>query len=162
MILVAGTGRCGSSAVAKFLHENGINMGPALVPGNESNPDGHYEDVDFRNLNQWRIDGKITPQSWRRGIEYLASIRDEPWGFKDPRSAHFIAEYLNLKPQVIRVRRDLCRCIESCVRWYGWPREQAAELMKFREDMLDHYLPDCFTFDIEQGDWEGLKEWLIL
>ena len=44
-VLVTGPGRCGSSTVARILHENiGICMGHYLRTGDEQNPKGSYEE----------------------------------------------------------------------------------------------------------------------
>ena len=44
--LVVGTGRSGTSTVARVMHEKlGISMGNEFVPSNEFNEKGYYEDV---------------------------------------------------------------------------------------------------------------------
>ena len=49
-VVVLGTMRSGSSAVAGALHKAGISMGKFLMPGNEFNERGYYEDEEFYAL----------------------------------------------------------------------------------------------------------------
>jgi hypothetical protein len=149
-VLVVGTGRCGTSAVASILIDLGVFMGHAFVAANKSNVAGHWEDLDFRNLNAWRLEERIDPASWRKGVEFLASNRDGLWGFKDPRSAHFIDEYIEiLSPRFIRCRRDMSDIVASMCRWYDWPEEKALELASFRERMLNHHLQGQMVLDVD-------------
>ena len=51
-IFVIGTGRSGTSTVARLLHDNfDINMGDNFRPANDDNPSGFYEDLDLKRLN---------------------------------------------------------------------------------------------------------------
>ncbi len=51
MILVLGTGRSGTSEVARILDELGIDMGESERK-DEHNPDGYFEDNSFVKLNK--------------------------------------------------------------------------------------------------------------
>jgi len=175
-LLVVGTGRCGTSAVAKIVHESGVSMGALLVGGNNSNPAGHFEDWDFRNINQWRLDGDISRRDWVHGVGALRDMRRQRhvsdgsldimrqrrydscgfredalcgvasgkvlfWGFKDPRTAHFIDEYIELlSPRFIWCRRDLGEVMASCIRWAGWNIKEDAAVIQSRWDMLEQHL----------------------
>lgn len=51
MFIVTGSGRSGTSAVARVLHESGIYMGQKLFLATQYNPKGYYEDRAVRELN---------------------------------------------------------------------------------------------------------------
>ena len=44
MLLVTGSGRSGTSAVAKLLHHAGFSAGHDLIEADESNADGYFEE----------------------------------------------------------------------------------------------------------------------
>jgi len=152
--LVVGPGRCGTSLVARHLHERGVNMGRILVPGNDSNPDGHFEDAEFHWLNQGRLIERLGLVAWCAGVEALIAERTEPWGLKDPRTAEFIEDYLELLPdaRIIRCRRDRGEIIASCCHWYGWRLAQAADLVDRREGNLDRALDGRDVTDFICGE----------
>ena len=47
--IIVSPGRSGSSFVAKTFHDAGV-WGGKLVPGNQHNPDGYYENAQFNNM----------------------------------------------------------------------------------------------------------------
>jgi len=51
MIIVTGSGRSGTSAVARVLHESGISMGRDLLGPTEFNARGYYEERDVVAMN---------------------------------------------------------------------------------------------------------------
>lgn len=145
--MVVGTGRCGTSAVARICADAGVFMGAAV---NE-----HWEDIDFHNLDQWRLAGEIGRDDWRHGIEYLAALRSEPWGFKDTRSAHFLPEYRELLGDgliFIYCTRPRSEVVASMMRSYGWDEVFATGTAEFREDMLAAHLPERNVLELPLGD----------
>ena len=44
MMIIAGSGRSGTSAVAKLLHQSGISVGRDLIEPDEANADGYFEE----------------------------------------------------------------------------------------------------------------------
>jgi hypothetical protein len=50
-IVILGMHRSGTSTIARILASIGINMGERIMGANESNPFGHYENLDFVELN---------------------------------------------------------------------------------------------------------------
>lgn len=155
MICVVGPGRCGTSTVARWFFELGVFMGYDFVPGNESNPSGHFEDVDFRNLNQRFLGGRITLPQWNDGFRFLVSQRNaayHPWGFKDPRTADLIAHiapWLGDGCVYIRVQRNLDEVVASMARWYNWTEDQAREIATRREANLNQHVPHASTIKFE-------------
>ena len=48
--------RSGSSLIAKSMETLGLNLGDHLLPGNEHNKLGYYEDIDISNINNDILD----------------------------------------------------------------------------------------------------------
>ena len=70
-LIVAGTGRSGTSAVARVLHESGFAMGTTFADASEFNPLGFYEDLDAAWTN-----GAIMAEL---GSEDLLLKQKPPW-----------------------------------------------------------------------------------
>ena len=147
--MVVGTGRCGTSAVAKIVHESGISMGDLFAPPDQHNPLGRYEDVDFKNLNKWRGLEQISRDDWWHGVVNLFQFRGgfkEPWGFKDPRAARFIDDYITLlRPRFIWCKRDIDEVLASCRRCYT---TDMVEVVKRRWEMLQRHLADQDVLEV--------------
>jgi hypothetical protein len=113
VVIITGMHRSGTSLVSSLLHFAGLNVGSNLLGEPESNPFGHYEDLDFSNLQ----DNFLT----NRGYSYLQTPpfdiylnreeviqsrklisqrkKFEHWGFKDPRTCLFLNHWLRLIPE---------------------------------------------------------------
>ncbi|MDR6999848.1 sulfotransferase family protein [Neobacillus niacini] len=92
--------RSGSSATAGAMHLLGINMGDKLLPATRFNPKGHYENIEFFQINQEIL--QSVNASWnkppsREKIKaanfpshkiqtFLKSNMKPIWGLKDPRT----------------------------------------------------------------------------
>ena len=88
-IVVTGTGRSGTSLTAMVLHHLGVHMGDDLVPGDKTNPHGHYEDArliaEHRVLSGYGLERSMfNADAYCRYLRQRAEER-ELWGFKDPR-----------------------------------------------------------------------------
>lgn len=168
MILVLGTGRSGTSEVARFLHEVlGVHMGNAFHIGDQFNPKGYYEDREIQalHLSFWmmgldKTDDKIPWKLWRERQEAYIASKKEPWGFKDPGVAdvpELLNEWLKHDPDIIFTTRDWEDTIQSFMRMKGIDRNEAErvltqrdtnnrEALKDREYLeIDCYDPDKFT-----------------
>ena len=94
--------RSATSLVAKGLASE-VFMGHDYQPGNEGNPQGYYEDLEFANMNDailrdaggsWMDPPseqaiKVAGKFYRTKIERLVKDRNaqyQLWGFKDPRT----------------------------------------------------------------------------
>jgi hypothetical protein len=107
--------------VARILGECGVYLGEAdrLVPAKPTNPEGHFEHVDFLHVNRTVLrkllgswDRPPHPLAWRalgwrlRPLRELASeLIDEmasqsPWAWKDPRTSLTLPFWLPLLPNV--------------------------------------------------------------
>lgn len=107
--------RSGTSLVASWINELGINLGDHLLGGDYSNKKGHFEDLDFLNFHKEILefqgyDNKglhpdIEIRSFndyqQRKIKHLIelknSLRDQ-WGWKEPRTCLFLDTYKILLP----------------------------------------------------------------
>lgn len=64
MIFVVGTGRCGSSTLARVLHQSGVCcMGHTFLPPDQRNPQGYWEDRFIRKRILFEIADCQTPPS---------------------------------------------------------------------------------------------------
>lgn len=155
MILVVGPGRCGSSAVARVLHERmGVSMGKVFPVGDEYNPEGYYEDSEFKFHNQAFLDGRMRfPEFWER-IGHLIRQRREPWGLKDPRLCYLLPFYLSLIPdaKIIRCRRPLADIQASMKRCYGWEGEEAVRRERAL-DLVNHPMLEIEMSEPRTDEW---------
>ena len=144
--LVVGTGRSGTSTVARVMHEKlGISMGNEFVPSNEFNEKGYYEDVDFYRANLAFYDNQLFFGDWVCQIREILRERykaGKPWGFKDSRMASLLGAYFTFlnEPKVIRCKRDSELVIASMIRCYGWSESKAKSVCESRETALDRVL----------------------
>jgi hypothetical protein len=51
-VIILGSGRSGTSMVAGTLSKGGYHMGDNLLPANESNPKGFFEDIKINEINE--------------------------------------------------------------------------------------------------------------
>ena len=108
-LIVTGMARSGTSAATRLLQSAGLDVGDELIPANDDNKVGFYEDVSFVEFNQeviaaglaaepglrprWmyaeRIDPSLLEPLRGRAREMVESrgALGRPWGFKDPRTA---------------------------------------------------------------------------
>lgn len=146
--LVTGTGRSGTSAVARVLRDHGVYMGEHL------NKD--YEDTAFRNLNASLIQNKIPYFAYEAELRKLINTRMalDRWGMKDPRLAYFLGLYLHYipSPVVVWCTRDVEQSAQSCVRQYGWSEVQARGVMHDRHNLLENITSsvECIEIDFTE------------
>lgn len=165
-ILVVGPGRCGTSTVAKLLHESVCYMGTGFR-SDETAPDGLYEDLRIKHANELRNQEVISWVTWGLRIAFFTdAIKKEAraigspfYGWKDPRAADRIEGVVGIYPEAvyIRCRRDLDDILDSWVRCYGTERDMAADRVIMREDKLDEWLPQNRTLDVELDDLHDIQ-----
>ena len=119
-VLILGMHRSGTSLMANWLQSCGLNIGENLLVGDSfSNPNGHFEDLDFLKLHQElliqsgvyqsgidpsAIDPIVLNQESINRIKSLLNKKQESiisWGWKDPRSVLFINTYDILLPNAL-------------------------------------------------------------
>jgi hypothetical protein len=107
--------RSGTSLAAALLRSSGLDVGERLMEGNWSNPRGHFEDMDFVELQRAELvrlghhqDGWVRPELPAPADDLISAARDllarkdeqgKPWGWKDPRTILFLRLWLDLAPE---------------------------------------------------------------
>jgi hypothetical protein len=140
VVLVVGSHRSGTSAVAGSLARAGLAFGDELLEANEGNQLGYFEDREFVSLNDallarfglnWH-DPRLLPDGWQASGEAAAAraaigellrarlSRFPVFGLKDPRLCVLLPLYLELLAE-----QDVA-C--GCVLVYRHPTESALSL----------------------------------
>jgi len=131
-ILVVGPGRCGTSVVMRLLNLAGVALADDLVPANEANPEGHWEDrivVEahrelLTSLGRDELIGSAMPleAGWMQSpaaiavkrklaahMEAARAANDGPFGVKDPRLSLLLPMWRELGRELkLRWRVVLC------------------------------------------------------
>lgn len=135
VVLIVGPPRSGTSVTARILHEKlGVCMGHNLVPGNEGNPKGFYEDFKYVDIIKRRKHAELH-DALDHGCELV--------GAKSPELAFMNFEHLSADI-IFRCRRPIHMIAESLVRWKQ-PRptlDMAVEIAKNYESQLDLEIQD--------------------
>jgi len=113
ILIIAGLGRSGTSLTAAVLQNMGLNIGKRLLRTRRRYRTGHSENLDFIGFHKdvlsyhgyhehgWFLGGEIqVPEpfiSQARRIVHANSL-EQPWGWKDPRTVHFLSFWANLLP----------------------------------------------------------------
>lgn len=139
-VIVLGTHRTGTSAIAGVLHKLGVNMGDDMYMEHPSNPAGHYEDKAFLYLNDeaignWRNPRLEMPEGYLN--RYIKIIHHKHtsynlWGAKDPRfciTLRWIYLYID-NLTIISTHRDLKESARSLQAVHGMSLERAEEIQK--------------------------------
>ncbi len=160
MILVVSPGRCGSSTVARILHERlGVNMGNKFREPDKENPNGFYEDVEFKNLNEALIRGMVTLEEFGVRIKALIDSKSGEWGIKDPRLCEVCGVYLKYIPEakIIITERPREIVVKSYIKSYGWTQENSERLYDRRVNAIRFVYtlnPIIISFKKEKSDDE--------
>lgn len=151
VVFVTGTGRSGTSTVARLLHaELGVPMGTRFRQPDKDNPDGYWEDQEFVRWNKAFLAGEVGYSEFMHRIGDVMKERKqcyETWGFKDPRLAYLLGIYLTANDDsacVICCTRDEEAVVASCRRCYGWTEEEATKMYRGRTESianLRRYVP---------------------
>jgi len=144
-IIVVGPGRCGTSTVARLLTELGVCMGDGFR-ADDQNPKGYFEDADMKSANTFRIEGVWDRHTWSRGVllrTTVLSARSSVWGWKDPRTAEFIGDIVEMFPgaRYVRCVRNESDTLVSYLRCYTWSPADALAVIRRRNRLLDEHLP---------------------
>ncbi len=130
--IILGMHRSGTSALAGCLNIMGVNFGKTIMPGNEANQAGYFENQDIvlahdillRDLGcRWDMVGSL-PQDWQDGqaaakaaktltgiLERQFLDQDQPFAVKDPRLCRLmplwssVLHKLQIRPCLILVLR---------------------------------------------------------
>jgi hypothetical protein len=150
-IILTGMHRSGTSMFARFMHESGICMGENFYLDKTANRYGHYEDLDFLNLQRNELSRHFKGEDWliyddfiisddfisQAGEIYLAKAaknQSQDWGWKDPRTTLFMDFWQNIDPEIrtvfmVRhpdeVLNSLCRLLKT-----RWSHKEKSKYLK--------------------------------
>lgn len=163
-----GTGRSGTTTVARLLHEHlGVNMGARFVTVRATN-EHCYEDEGFYSLEMDLLSSGITFPTWQRQI--LTRVREkeavgDPWGFKSPTLSTTLPlwlPYFKEQPSIIWADRAHDATTASFIKCWGMSQVEATNEWKWRQQHLRtylHYIPHLkLNFDTQRTDEELLEE----
>lgn len=149
VLVIAGHHRSGTSVLAQLLAKAGLFVGDKLLGASESNPYGHFEDVDVVAIHDrlladnglnWQVDRPFIPYVARdvwRDMSALLSRRRRAhalWGFKDPRVCLFLPLWRHLIDdlRVVATFRSPGSCAHSI------ERRQARDLLERKGPAVEH------------------------
>lgn len=114
-IIVVGTGRSGTSTVARILHEKlGVCMGHFLRIHTVHD---YYEDLLAHALNRMLGDHNISVLDWRLALA-KAHMNCDDWGFKDPYFLYAPVDAIKkIQPRLfVRTWRSMDETVDSWIR----------------------------------------------
>ncbi len=139
--IICGSGRSGTSAVARLLHEAGLAVGHELIERDEHNAEGYFEERQVVKINQAVLHaaGVGPPFSWasRQQIldaaqEYVpymieqAALATPAW--KDPRFCWTLEPWLSVldgRPRVVVCLRSPDEVAASTMSYFGQVGDEA-------------------------------------
>ena len=177
MIIIAGSGRSGTSAVAKLLHTSGISVGRDLIEPDEANADGYFEEravveandeiLRSAGLVEWfttATRARIIEAADAHEDDMRALVANATPAWKDPRFSWTLEAWLPLfsePPRVIVCLRSPDEVAASTMRYYGAagdkPRRAVKHLWRAQYERLleivDEYGLDatCVEYDALHG-----------
>jgi hypothetical protein len=135
MLIITGSGRSGTSAVARMVHEAGISVGHDLIPADQWNAEGYFEErpvielndaiLNDCGLNKWFAEAsreQILCAGRGRADAMRALVRNATPAWKDPRFSWTLEAWMELlpeKPRLIVCLRSPVEVIASTLRYYG-------------------------------------------
>lgn len=166
VVVVLGCHRSGTSLIASMLNSMGVDMmgkGPNLA--DVTQPDGHWEDVDFLRTNidiladnggTWDDPPEVDWREFRPDVAMLVTLKQHPelqggeprdqgawWGWKDPRTCLTVACYHRYleQPHYIALDRDTADITDSLEYrngrrgWHWW--QLTNHYLQRRNDFLN-------------------------
>lgn len=113
-LILLGMHRSGTSLIAHWLQNCGLQIGAELLGPGHSNVEGHFEDVEFYNIHREILENNNLDESGvifnsvnsisvinKAKIEQLIQSKNrlfEQWGWKDPRTCLFLDFYREILP----------------------------------------------------------------
>ncbi len=161
----------------RLLAEVGLQLSAELVPASEANPDGHFEDVQIRDVQQ-RFMKSLSlspylprPAGWRESPDYRTAVRhltelvaaanrrhDGVWGFKDPRTCVLwplwqeVWAAIGIEARPVFCVREGTAVINSMMATYGLSQDVAEGIYVYR---IFHSLQDVTEgwFFVQYPEW---------
>lgn len=179
MILITGSGRSGTSAVAQMLHSAGIAVGRDLIEPDEHNAEGYFEErmlvlINDAILNAAGVGAPMTTASRDAIIdasqEYIdhmiALASDATPAWKDPRLCLTLEAWLQVisRPRIVVCLRSPAEVASSTLRYYGQVGEDAEAAVAHvwglgyerLLEVIDAYRLEAIT--VEYGDLHAEPE----
>jgi hypothetical protein len=173
MIIVTGSGRSGTSAVARLLHESGLHAGHDLIEADESNAEGYFEERSIIVINDHILEDVgmrewFTAASRAQLLEAARAqegdmrmmIRAATPLWKDPRFCWTLEAWMELmymKPRVVVCLRSPAEVVASTLKYYGQVSEEAVRHVEHRWlseygrllEVIDEYELDAVSVEFE-------------
>lgn len=134
-IICAGFHRSGTSLVSEILSLSGLPYAIEKMPGNFSNPDGHFEDLAAMRMHDsflsasnttWQYSGESLidrepniEQHIRRYTHFRYKLDGDVWLMKDPRASLYLEEWkaaCDGKARFVIMYRHWGLCIQSLLK----------------------------------------------
>lgn len=156
-IIVTGTGRSGTSSVARICRSLDISMGHRFRDPDDTNPEGFCEDLDFHEALVRLSTGESTEEQVKKSLWKLSVNRTrlgKPWGFKDT----LVLDYPDLIAEVfpgawyVVAERPREEVLDSLHRSLGMGREECIAMYDRRIEGR-RALPEDRTVVVS---WESL------
>jgi hypothetical protein len=148
MIIITGSGRSGTSAVARLIHEAGISVGHDLIEADESNAEGYFEERDVIVVNDHILKdagmdtwfavasrAELLAVARKRGDEMRALSASATPAWKDPRFCWTLEAWMEVlpsEPRVIVCLRSPAEVVASTLRYYGQVSDEARRHVEHR------------------------------
>ena len=155
--------RSGSSLVANWLNECGLDIGKRLYKASKHNKKGYYEDCDFlelhekllknNNIHSSGLKGKVKPPilSYKEIDDLKKIIKTKTknqWGWKEPRTTLFIDYYASLMPHAYHLIlfREPVSVISSLIkRQFNLGKKYSWSLLNVMRTVYDYLIIVFFT-----------------
>jgi len=180
IIIVLCMHRSGSSLLSSMIHTMGANMGELMLPPDEHNPLGYFEDQRMKELNKnilMKAGGTWDNPSNHKEIvkageslealmwQYIEARESEArskycWGWKDPRTALTIEpihNQLSSKGKLIKyvvLQRSKAAVVKSLETAHGLG--QWSELYDLYHDRITHFLRRYHPLHVHFVRYEAL------
>ncbi|TAK67982.1 MAG: hypothetical protein EPO22_02425 [Dehalococcoidia bacterium] len=133
--IICGSGRSGTSAVARVLHEAGLSAGHDLIAPDEHNVEGYFEERAVVEVNEAILNAaglseqgasatrEAVIEAARPLAKFMAAVASDATPlWKDPRFSWTLEAWLRVfdaKPEVIVCLRNPSEVAASTLRYYG-------------------------------------------
>lgn len=147
MIIICGSGRSGTSAVARLIHESGISVGNDLIEPDEHNPEGYFEErlvvmmndalLNDVGLHKWfsvASRAEVLAAAHARGDMMREIVATATPAWKDPRFSWTLEAWMELlpeRPRVIVCLRSPDEVVASTLRYYGLAGDEPTRAVEY-------------------------------
>lgn len=152
-VIVLGMHRSGNSLIGGILHLLGVDLGKRLLAGNQFNPKGFFEDIDFLQLNEKILkhcdgdwdnppdrDAILRCTLFGTEIQRLLRGRQGLWGWRDPRTTLTIELYLPflVNPHFVVCWRNPNEIVKSLKEWMNFDELKTLKLTnRYHQRIVD-------------------------